>query len=123
MLFLNFILYKYLLGVFNFRVRTFPNQPAELQKEIILMTDALRVPEEETTPAHQFYLKMFQHISYTVQQNILLITADYLKNNLDHCRLLILLMKRFPNTVVTHVVSANIEHKYVFMVFKFFFSL
>lgn len=49
-----------------------------------------------------FYIKMFQHISYEVQHSILLLTASNSDNQMDHCRLILLLLKRFPQTVVTH---------------------
>lgn len=49
-----------------------------------------------------FYIKMFQHISYEVQHSILLLTASNSDNQIDHCRLILLLLKRFPQTIVTH---------------------
>lgn len=49
-----------------------------------------------------FYIKMFQHISYEVQHSILLLTASNSDNQMDHCRLILLLLKRFPQTIPTH---------------------
>lgn len=79
--------------------------PASLLNEISLMTSALRVPEGTTTPEQEFYVKMFQYISYEVQHKILLLTAAHSNNNLDHCRLILLLLNRFPQAISTHAVS------------------
>lgn len=45
---------------------------------------------------------MFQHISYEVQHKILLLTANHSDNNLEHCKLILLLLKRFPQAIHTH---------------------
>lgn len=45
---------------------------------------------------------MFQHISYEVQHQILLFTANHSDNNMEHCKLILLLLKRFPQAVHTH---------------------
>lgn len=84
---------------------TFQNQQLELWTEISKLTAALRVPEGGTTPEQEFYVKMFQHISYDVQHKILLLTANHTDNNLDHCRLILLLLRRFPQAIPTHAVS------------------
>ncbi|XP_035900736.1 integrator complex subunit 10 isoform X2 [Anopheles stephensi] len=76
--------------------------PTNLLNEISLMTNALRIPEGCTTPEQEFYVKMFQYISYEVQHQILLLTAAHSNNNLDHCRLIMLLLKRFPQAISTH---------------------
>uniref|UniRef100_A0A182Q023 Integrator complex subunit 10 n=1 Tax=Anopheles farauti TaxID=69004 RepID=A0A182Q023_9DIPT len=76
--------------------------PTSLLNEISLMTNALRIPEGCTTPEQEFYVKMFQYISYEVQHQILLLTAAHSNNNLDHCRLILLLLKRFPQAISTH---------------------
>ncbi|XP_058130002.1 integrator complex subunit 10 [Anopheles ziemanni] len=76
--------------------------PTSLLNEISLMTNALRIPEGSTTPEQEFYVKMFQYISYEVQHQILLLTAAHSNNNLDHCRLIFLLLKRFPQAISTH---------------------
>lgn len=84
---------------------TFQNQPPELWKEVTQLTSALRIPEGGTTTEQDFYIKMFQHISYEVQHKILLLTVNHSDNNLDHCKLMLLLLKRFPQTIQTHSVS------------------
>jgi integrator complex subunit 10 len=46
---------------------------------------------------------MFQYIGVEVQQKILLLTANNNSDNsLDHCRLILLLLKRFPQAIPTH---------------------
>lgn len=103
--FLNYVLLlKRILKLFS--VMNFQNQQAELWNEISKLTNALRVPEESGgTSEQEFYIKMFQHISYDVQHKILLLTANNSDNNLDHCRLILLLLKRFPQAISTHAVS------------------
>lgn len=84
----------------------FQNQP-QLWEEISKLTEALRLPEGSTNTSgsqqeHEFYLKMFQHLSYEVQHKILLLTANHLENSQDHCRMILLLMKRFPQAISQH---------------------
>ncbi|ETN63570.1 integrator complex subunit 10 [Anopheles darlingi] len=76
--------------------------PSNLLNEISMMTNALRIPEGTATLEQEFYVKMFQYISYEVQHQILLLTAAHSNNNLDHCRLILLLLKRFPQAISTH---------------------
>lgn len=87
---------------FSYIIQTFQNQPADLWHEIAQLTAALRIPEGATTTEQEFYVKMFQHISYEVQHKILLLTANHSDNNLEHCRLILLLLKRFPQAIHTH---------------------
>lgn len=79
------------------------NQPVELWAEISKLTSALRLPESSSKNDEQeFYLKMFHYISYEQQHKILLLTANHLESSssLDHCRLILLLLKRssFPQS-------------------------
>lgn len=88
---------------FSYIVLTFQSQPAELWNEVNQLTSALRIPEGQTTPEQEFYVKMFQHISYDVQLKILVnLNTD---NNLNHCKFILLLLKRFPQAIPTHSVS------------------
>lgn len=81
---------------------TFQTQPL-LWTEITKLTEALRMTAGSgMTEEQEFYLKMFQHISYEVQHKILLLTANHMENSLDHCRLILLLMKRFPQAIPQH---------------------
>lgn len=86
---------------------TFQNQPIDLElwNEVTQLTSALRIPEGSTTAEQEFYVKMFQHISYDVQHKILLLTASNSDNNLEHCKLILLLLKRFPQAIQTHSVG------------------
>lgn len=85
---------------FSYIVLTFQNQPAELWNEVTQLTAALRVPEGSTNAEQDFYVKMFQHISYEVQHKILLnLNSD---NNMNHCKFILLLLKRFPHAIQTH---------------------
>lgn len=84
---------------------TFQNQqPAELWKEVAKLTAALRAPEDKSNENTEdaFYIKMFQHISFEVQHNILLLTASNSDNQIENCRLILLLLKRFPQTISIH---------------------
>lgn len=83
---------------------TFQNQPPELWNEVAQLTAALRITEDAPplNVEQNFFVKMFQHISYEVQHKILLLIAGQSENNLEHCRLVLLLMKRFPQAIPTH---------------------
>uniref|UniRef100_A0A034VTD5 Integrator complex subunit 10 n=1 Tax=Bactrocera dorsalis TaxID=27457 RepID=A0A034VTD5_BACDO len=80
----------------------FQNQNAELWNEVNELTNALRAPENEITPAQEFYVKMFQHVSYDVQHKILLLTVNNAENSIHQCKLLLLILKRFPQAAITH---------------------
>lgn len=89
---------------FSYIVLTFTSQPAELWTEVNQLTAALRIPEGQTTPEQEFYVKMFQHIPYDVQFKILVnLNSD---NNLNHCQFILLLLKRFPHAIPSHSVSS-----------------
>lgn len=79
-------------------------QPSELWKEVANLTAALRAPEDKSNEENEesFYIKMFQHISFEVQHSILLLTASNSGNQIENCRLILLLLKRFPQTISTH---------------------
>ena len=92
---------------FSYIVLTFQNQPPELWTEVSQLTAALHVPDGSTTVEQDFYVKMFQHISYEVQHKILMnLSSD---NNLDHCKFMLLLFRRFPQAIHTHSVSLLIS--------------
>lgn len=88
------------------RILTFQNQNVELWEEVNELTSALRAPENEITPTQEFYVKMFQHVSYDVQHKILMLTVNNTENSLNQCKLLLLVLKRFPQALVTHSVSS-----------------
>jgi len=100
----NIFIIIFNLQIMFFSLITFQTQPPELWNEISQLTEALRIPEGSTTPDQDFYVKIFQYISYEVQHKILLLTANQSGNNLEHCRLILLLLKRFPQAIATHAV-------------------
>ncbi|XP_065361068.1 integrator complex subunit 10 [Calliphora vicina] len=87
---------------FSYIILTFQNQNVELWDEVNELTNALRAPENEITPQQEFYVKMFQHVSYDVQHKILMLTVNHTENSLNQCKLLLLVLKRFPQAAVTH---------------------
>lgn len=86
---------------FSYIVLTFQNQPPELRQEINQLTLALRAPDEKIRPEHEFYVEMFQHISYDVQNHILKSLKHDSDNCLDYCQFVLLLMKKFSQ--MSHV--------------------
>lgn len=88
---------------FSYIVMTFQNQPPELWQEISKLTTALRAPDDKITKDDKFYVEMFQHISYEVQNKIL--SNLNTENNLDYCKFVLLLMKKFPQATQTHLVN------------------
>lgn len=87
----------------SYIILTFQSQPQELWREISQLTAALRAPDGNVSTEDAFYIEMFQHISYDVQNRILtLLNTD---NGLDYCQFLLLLMKKFPQTSHVHLVS------------------
>ncbi|XP_057658479.1 integrator complex subunit 10 [Diorhabda carinulata] len=76
----------------------FQQQP-ELWKEIEKLTAALRAESDNNDPEKQFLCEMFRHISSDVQHKLLLFTADHCEDTMEHCRLLLLLLQRFPTAI------------------------
>lgn len=103
----RFIVQFNLSTLLTFFVRTlnFQNHIVELWNEVKDLAAALRVPENEITRKQEFYVKMFQHVSYDVQHKILLLTVNHTENNFDQCKLLLLILKKFPQGAITHSVS------------------
>ncbi|CAG9860599.1 unnamed protein product [Phyllotreta striolata] len=75
----------------------FQQQP-ELWKEIEKLTIALRA-ESNNDEEKQFMCDMFRHLSSDVQHKLLLFTADHCEDTMEHCRLLLLLLQRFPTAI------------------------
>lgn len=92
---------------FSYIMLTFQSQPPELRREISQLTTALRAPETVGKKEEDFYVEMFQHISYEVQNRILLSLKRDSDNSLDYCQFVLLLMKKFPQ--MTHVHLVRIE--------------
>lgn len=103
----NYQLFTYIYLIHFVSVLTFKTPlPADIWNEILNLTSALRTPEGGTTENQEFFVKMFQHISYEVQHKILLLTANHSDNNMEHCKLILLLLRRFPQAIQTHSVSS-----------------
>ncbi|XP_073836788.1 integrator complex subunit 10 isoform X2 [Musca autumnalis] len=87
---------------FSQRILTVQNPNVQLlEEEIRELTNALK-NENEITSQQEFYVKMFQHVSYEVQHKILMMTVNNTENSLNQCKLLLLVFKRFPQAAVTH---------------------
>ncbi|XP_072397868.1 integrator complex subunit 10 [Diabrotica undecimpunctata] len=74
-------------------------QHQELWKEIEKLTIALRAEADNNDPEKQFLCEMFRHLSSEVQHKLLLFTADHCEDTMEHCRLLLLLLQRFPTAI------------------------
>lgn len=86
---------------FSHIILTFQSSPPELWHEITQLTNALRAPEDNLTSTEKFYVEMFKHISFDVQNKILRnLSTD---NNVDHCKFILLLMKKFPQAIQSHL--------------------
>lgn len=86
---------------FIFRIIKFQQQP-DLWKEIEKVTAALRSENDTNDPEKQFLCEMFKHISLDVQHKLLLFTADHCEDTMEHCRLLLLLLQRFPTAISSY---------------------
>ncbi|XP_013112218.1 integrator complex subunit 10 [Stomoxys calcitrans] len=88
---------------FSYIILTLQSSKVEtqLEDEINELTNALK-NENEITSEQEFYVKMFQHVSYEVQHKILMMTVNQADNSLNQCKLLLLVLKRFPQAAVTH---------------------
>ncbi|XP_065157114.1 integrator complex subunit 10-like [Atheta coriaria] len=76
-------------------------QVPEFWEEINAVTQALRT-ESELDAQKQFLSEMFKHLSTEVQHKLLLITADHCEDTQEHCKLLLLLLQKFPSSISSH---------------------
>ncbi|XP_026271877.1 integrator complex subunit 10 isoform X2 [Frankliniella occidentalis] len=72
----------------------------KLWHEVELLTRALRSDNAESEPS--FLRAMFANLSTDAQQQLLQVTADRSKDTMEHCRLLMILLSRFPHAVAKH---------------------
>lgn len=94
---------------FSYIMLTFKNQPPELRHEISQLTNALRGPESVSGKrGEDFYVEMFHHISYDVQNRILLSLKRDSDNSLDYCQFVLLLMKKFPQMGHVQLVTSRL---------------
>lgn len=72
----------------------------ELWNEVEALTKALRSDCGDPEPT--FLRAMFASLSTDAQQQLLQVTADRSKDTMEHCRLLMILLSRFPHAVAKH---------------------
>ncbi|XP_011344357.1 integrator complex subunit 10 isoform X2 [Ooceraea biroi] len=65
-----------------------------------MVTACLR--SEQCDTEAEFLCQMFQHIPQDLQHRLLVMTADHSEDTMEHCKLLLLLLRRFPQTIATH---------------------
>lgn len=58
-----------------------------------------------------------------VQHQLLLFTADHCEDTMEHCKLLLLLLQKFPSAVSTYGVSFLNSINYFILKFVFCYSL
>ncbi|XP_011505851.1 PREDICTED: integrator complex subunit 10 [Ceratosolen solmsi marchali] len=79
--------------------QNFPDD-RDIWKEIERITFSLR--SEQCDEDAELLCHMFQHIPQDLQHRLLIMTADHSEDTMEHCKLLLLLLKRFPQTISTH---------------------
>lgn len=84
------------------RFQNFPDD-RDIWKEIERITASLR--SEQCDEESELLVQMFQHIPQDLQHRLLIMTADHSEDTMEHCKLLLLLLRRFPQTIATHGVS------------------
>lgn len=89
-----------------YRIGKFQQQP-EFWAEIDSVTTALRSESECTDSEKQFLCEMFKHISSDVQHKLLLLTAEHCEDTMEHCKLLLLLLQKFPGSINSHGVCIS----------------
>ena len=57
---------------------------------------------EDREPESKFYADMFEHIGEGVQKKMILQAAENAKDPLEHCRLMLILLRRFPDRIPQH---------------------
>ena len=82
-----------------FRFKNFPHD-REILREIERITTSLR--SEQCDEESQLLCEMFQHVPQDLQHRLLIMTAEQSEDTMEHCKLLLLLLKRFPQTIATH---------------------
>ncbi|XP_043469716.1 integrator complex subunit 10 [Leptopilina heterotoma] len=79
--------------------QNFPDD-RDIWKEIETVTACLR--SEQNDPESELLCQMFQHIPQDLQHRLLIMTADHSEDTMEHCKLLLLLLRKFPQTISTH---------------------
>lgn len=70
--------------------------PPDLWPELDAIMESLK--NSDTS----FLCQMFEYIPADIQHQVLLATANHTDNLMEHCRLLLLLLKKFPQSVPSH---------------------
>ncbi|XP_018396366.1 PREDICTED: integrator complex subunit 10-like [Cyphomyrmex costatus] len=84
---------------FSEMFQNFPDD-RDIWKEIETVTMCLRL--EQCDSEAEFLCQMFQHIPQDLQHRLLIMTADHSEDTMEHCKLLLLLLRKFPQTIATH---------------------
>lgn len=102
------------IDISYFRFTTFPEEK-ELWIEIKAVTTALRLfekadqtcenLEKSITPESDFLRQLFYQLPKTIQHALLLACAEKTPDNMEHCKLMLLLFLKFPGTVAKFGVS------------------
>ncbi|KAJ8680759.1 hypothetical protein QAD02_016546 [Eretmocerus hayati] len=79
--------------------QNFPDNQ-EIWKEIDRITTSLRAEQRDEN--EELLCQMFKHIPEDLQHRLLIMTADHSEDTMEHCKLLLLLLNRFPQTTATH---------------------
>ncbi|KAL7304026.1 hypothetical protein TKK_0003495 [Trichogramma kaykai] len=79
--------------------QSFPDN-IEIWKETEKITKSLR--SEKIEDESEFLCEMFQFIPQELQHRLLLLTAERSEETIEHCKLLLLLFKRFPQTISSY---------------------
>lgn len=72
--------------------------------------------EEELEQEKKFYSSMFEHVGEATRKKMILQAAENAKDPLEHCRLMLILLRRFPDRIPQHgqrlVESLNTAEKH-----------
>ncbi|EFN90067.1 integrator complex subunit 10 [Harpegnathos saltator] len=79
--------------------QNFPDD-RDIWKEIEMITTCLRAEQRDSEG--EFLCQIFEHIPQELQHRLLVMTADHSEDTMEHCKLLLLLLRRFPQTIATH---------------------
>merc|ERR1711892_38081 len=82
----------------------FPEEE-NLVKEIEVIMEVLRnvtADQEVMESDKKFYVDMFEEISEVGQKRMIICAAESAKDSLEHCKLMMILMSKFPSEIVTY---------------------
>ncbi|RZF44932.1 hypothetical protein LSTR_LSTR013122 [Laodelphax striatellus] len=84
---------------FSDMFHSFPEEPS-IWEEVTNITVSLQA--EQPTPEQLFLKEMFSYLTPDIQQQLLLVTANRTSNTLEHCHLMLLLLRSFPLTTIQY---------------------